>query len=114
MTDETKKLFDAPWEVCLEKRGSFYRPCVVSSDTKIASVCTKENANRIAHLPELYDALQTVAYENCHMCLYRHVERVSEMPSPDDMAKTGCQISDYPHCPNKTWWELLRKVRDGE
>ena len=114
MTYQTKQLFDAPLEVCLEKRGSFYRPCVVSSDTKIASVCTKEDANRFARLPELYDALVEVAYEHCQLCIYKNSESASKMPFPNDMATNGGASFCFQNCPRLKHWKLLRKVRDGE
>ena len=95
MTEETKQLFSAPWELGLEKRGSFYRPCIVAGDTKIASVSSKEIAKRIAHLPELYDALQEAIKETCDNC---------DGSLPD--CKNNCKWFN--------WTKLLRKVRDGE
>jgi hypothetical protein len=50
----------APWEIYLEKRGSFYRPCIVAGDTKIASVSRKEDANLIKAAPKMYAALDEV------------------------------------------------------
>ena len=99
MTDETKRIFDAPWEVCLEKRGSFYRPCICSSDTKIASVCTKENANRFVRLPELYDKLMWAVVQHC----------------PDAfLALDECRLCPDKKCKYREIVELLRKVRDGK
>lgn len=108
MTDETKKLFNAPWEVCLEKRGSFYRPCVVTSDTKIASVCTKENANRLARLPELYDALVPHLSATCIRCRRRECDFDFETFVQNE----GCGCCDDGIF--REHWKLLKKVRDGE
>ena len=112
MTDETKKLFDAPWKVCLEKRGSFYRPCVCSSDTKIASVCTKENANRLVRLPELYNALVETTYAKCYSC---HIQKEQKPTTQNrsDYIESGCTFHKD-NCYFQKVWELLRKVREGK
>lgn len=107
MTDETKKLFGAPLEVCLEKRGSFYRPCICSSDTKIASVCTKENANRIARLPEMYEAMENILFTGyCLDC------RIFDKLKRCDF-DAGCPKKNK-RCPGDKAWKLLGKVRDGK
>lgn len=121
MTEETKKLFDAPWEA---DKFDYYHPSgigeinirVKSSKNKLVAgyVTTTETANRLARLPELYDALMVAAYEHCLVCLYGHVKDARHMPKPDDMSRNGCTLSDFPHCPNRNWWNLLKKVRDGK
>ena len=111
MTDETKKLFDAPWTVCLEKRGSFYRPCIVAGDTKIASVSTKENANRFVRLPELYDALKEAIEEACQDCVEETYQRTGMLFEP---STDGCIYPERDCCPKcRSWIELLRNVRGG-
>ena len=117
MTDETKKLFDAPWTVVSPDDPEEDRLIIIAAGglVKIANdVETLVYANRLARLPELYDALMVAAYEHCRVCLYGHVKDARHMPKPDDMARNGCTLSDFPHCPNRNWWNLLKKVRDGE
>ena len=109
MTDETKKLFQAPWTV----DGGLIRDCY---DRMLFSTRVGRNMDtkRMSHMPELYDALMVAAYEHCRVCLYGHVKDARHMPKPDDMARNGCTLSDFPHCPNRNWWNLLKKVSDGE
>ena len=120
MTDETKKLFDALWVVMGDAEDYTKFNVIISSPNSprhcctIASCIDQKTAFRIARLPELYDALMVAAYEHCRVCLYGHVKDARHMPKPDDMARNGCTLSDLPHCPNRNWWDVLRKVRDGE
>ena len=116
MTDSTKKLFDAPWKL-YEYRDDYdhWFQVLTNGGRLIASrIVNKEDYNRIARLPELYEALMVAAYEHCRVCLYGHAKDARQMPKPDDMARNGCTLSDFPHCPNRNWWNLLKKVRYGE
>ena len=115
MTDETKKLFDAPWHVEVTEYDETIFSVLDNDGCYIATqVTNREDANRLARLPEMYDALMVAAYEPCRVCLYGHVKDARHMPKPDDMARNGCTLSDFPHCPNQNLWNLLKKVRDGE
>lgn len=108
MTDETKKLFDAPWRATdldyVEDSEGYY----------ICEAETHEQSHRIALLPELYDALMEVAYEHCQLCIYKNSESASKMPSPNDMATNGGASFCFQNCPRLKHWKLLKKVGDGE
>ena len=117
MTDATKKLFDAPWEI---------RPCNVGYDVVsaynsiaedrifVAHADSKSTANRIARLPELYDALAEATRDYCSDCVEREI-RYKNIPSDYDVVISGCpSCKDGDKCPPLTWLELLRKVRNGE
>lgn len=102
MTEKTKQLLDAPFEI---------RPCEVGYDVVtaynsiaegrvfVAHTDSKADAKRIARLPELYDALMDAAVQ-----LY-----------PDAfLANDKCRLCFKTQCKGREWIELLRKVRDGE
>jgi hypothetical protein len=112
MTDETKKLFDAPWEA---DKFVYYRPSgigeinirVKSSKNELVAgyVTTTETANRLARLPELYDALMEAAGGKCWSCAGANVSAI---------LNDGCPKGNDETCYVAKWIELLRKVRDGE
>lgn len=108
MKDSTKAIFDSSWRV--------FNGLIVETEdgVEIASVGSTTDAHRIARLPEMYDALMEAAYEHCRVCIYGHAKNARQMPKPDDMARNGCTLSDFPYCPNRNWWNLLKKVRDGK
>lgn len=98
MTDETRKLFDAPWTGGMRKDRLSEEYVVVSdhNSTITAHVDTKENANRLARLPELYDELQRMIHVEC----LSRCSRSKLCSHPCDLVRPAV--------------ELLRKVRDGE
>ena len=113
MTNETKKLFDAPWQVADDK-DELGRYMVLDDDLAcVAKESTLKDANRISHLPELYDALMEAAYEHCYnSCLvfiYAYAESVLEIY----MIENGCPRKND-ECEYCKVWELLKKVRDGK
>ena len=113
MTESTKNQFDAPWYVFSSLDDEI---TVIENESGrvLAELYDVKTANRLSHLPELYDALMVAAYEHCRVCLYGHAKDARHMPKPDDMTRNGCTLSEFPHCPNRNWWNLLKKVRDGE
>lgn len=120
MNDETKKLFDAPWKAVeiVDTSFPYLHECeIVSNNGKghmIATEVLRTDANRLSHLPELYDALMVAAYEHCQLCIYKNSESASKMPSPNDMATNGGASFCFQNCPRLKHWKLLKKVRDGE
>lgn len=113
MTDETKKLFDAPWEI---------RPCNVGYDVVsaynsiaedrifVAHADSKATVNCLARLPELYDALMEAKNE-MFIILNEWALGKSEVD----------YLASYKEREGKNNYEffneiqeLLRKVRDGE
>ena len=94
MTDETKKLFDAPWRI-----HKTYPNFVMNSNNLIVAECRQKTANRIARLPELYDALMYLVVNYCHEAF---------------LSCDECRLCPDQNCKGRKWVELLRKVRDGE
>jgi len=114
MTDETKKLFDAPWEI---------RPCDVGYDIVsaynsiaedrifVAHADSKSTANRIARMPELYDALLHCICTSCNVCIYDHCGSPVDC---EQLLSQECTYEDSKLCFEHEVRELLKKVRDGE
>ena len=115
MTDETKKLFDAPWTVTREEiRKDTVRYCVAKSHLDLVAIdLTHEDAHRLARLPELYDALNKQAYYRCCDCLRVSAKTIDDIPLNRDMIEHGCPKNRI-DCGAFDVWELIRKVRDGE
>lgn len=111
MTDETKKLFDAPWQATnldyVEDANGF---CVCECGTHLT-------ASNIARLPELYDALAEATRRYCGICYNLSGQ---DEPKIEDLIKNGCPKTHYKNrayvvsCVALDWLELLRKVRNGE
>lgn len=99
MTDETKKLFDAPWRATdldyVEDANGFY----------VCECGTHLTASNIARLPELYDALREAAGGKCWSCAGVNVDTVLD---------NGCPKEADDDCFVAKWIEVLRKVRDGK
>ena len=99
MTEETRKLFNAPWRALPTTARSW---AVYNSDgSRNIDYLSKPDANRLARLPELYDAL---ADATRHLC-----KDIRNNREPD------CEKCFYGKlCAVRSWIELMRKVRDGE
>lgn len=94
MTDETKRIFDAPWQIW----GDGCQVCDIRGTERAYCEDIKDSA-RFARLPELYDALMDAAVQ-----LY-----------PDAfLANDKCRLCFKTQCKGREWIELLRKVRDGK
>lgn len=109
MQEAVKKLFDAPWTVYGEPDDYSYVIQNASEDD-IATVFMTDEAKRIMHLPELYDALADTVHEMCAQCHFHNKETFYD--TIEDMVECGCQMDCQ--CGFKKVWDLLRKVRDGE
>ena len=111
MTDKTKKLFDAPWVLFSDPENEVFEIESNSGDF-ITEATMFETANRLSHLPELYDALVEAAYEFCHNCI--SLTGDSEyVPDSDEFIEKGCP-KKIESCFCRKWWGLLRNVRDGK
>lgn len=104
MTDETKKIFDAPWKATQIKRIE-WGVRIKDGGLLLCSFCEEENANRIARLPELYDALMVAAAGECWSCAGENTETMLDHPCPKGHDE-DCYVAK--------WRELLQKVRDGK
>ena len=125
MTDETKKLFDAPWKRANnlsrngsgKVRGRSQSRIVDASDRPVAYAYPtgkqKITANRLARLPELYDALNKQAYYRCVDCLRITAKTIDDIPLNKDMIECGCP-RHRTDCGAFDVWQLLKKVRDGK
>ena len=107
MTEETRKLFDAPWKYVPEQSYLCGNGC-----GGIAKVLLSRHGNRFARLPELYDALMEAAGRVCFCCTEDRTCGVVQ-PKPEWFMDNPefCSVKD---CKYKYWWYLLRKVRDGK
>ena len=93
MTEETKKLFDAPW-------SAYPLDDVGDANGNFVCACeTPEMAHRLARLPELYDALMHFVVNDCPHAFISNDE---------------CLLCPDKKCKTREAVELLRKVRDGE
>ena len=110
MTDETKNLFDAPWFPF--SRACDFHGLKRSNGSEIFSDASlRSEVNRLARLPELYDALANAVRDTCQDC----VDQVYDHPTDYDPVKQGCLFKDKNCCEmRRSWIELLQKVRDGE
>ena len=94
MTEETKKLFDAPWQIC----GDGCQVCDTRGTERVHCDDIKDSA-RYAHLPELYDKLMWSVVQKC----------------PDAfLALDECRLCADKKCEYREIVELLRKVKDGK
>ena len=115
MTDSTKKLFDAPWKL-YEYRDDYdhWFHVLTNGGRLIASrIVNKEDYNRLARLPELYDALMETVYYKCFECMggLRHNIDMTR----EELVKNGCPKQNKSNvCIYVKHIELLRKVRAGE
>lgn len=112
MTDETKKLFDAPWEVERPIIGLDYAVKNANGST-IAKTSIRDLACQFSRLPELYDALNKQAYYRCVDCLRHTANTIDDIPLNRDMIEHGCP-KNRTDCGAFDAWTLLKKVRDGE
>jgi hypothetical protein len=119
MTDETKKLFDAPWKAVeiVDTNFPYLHECeIVSNNGKghmIATEVFRTDANRLARLPEMCDALVETVYYKCFECMggLRHNIDMTR----EELVKNGCPKQNKSNvCIYVKHIELLRKVRDGE
>ena len=105
MTEETKKLFDAPWKAVNDGKTTWDNSVQTSSGYMIACGCFSAESKRLARLPELYDALIEAAGGKCWSCAGENTETMLDHPCPKGHDE-DCYVAK--------WRELLRKVRDGE
>lgn len=99
MTEETKKLFNAPWEVqyCGESEDMWITNN--KGDTVADIPEESREGERIGHLPELYDALVEACCEYCPNLKY-------DLNHCDNCCGEDCKV--------EKWVELLRTVREGK
>ena len=110
MTEETAQIFDAPYKV-YETRNGYNVICTNKVLPQLCWTTDKKDANRIARLPELYDALEEATHVICLRCLASNGTR------PPNLAhfKKHCGFDDdCKYCTTKNYWKLLQKVRAGE
>ena len=120
MTDETKKIFNAPWQKSFQDWETYKE--ITIYDSKNQPVCltrNKEMSNRIARLPELYDTLFEITIERCARCVATHANRGIQAPLGFDFFTGECPFEtdkyyDGDPCVWRQRWKLLQKVRDGE
>ena len=108
MTKDTQQLFDAPWEVGVcEKGNPEFESVFIASKTGclIGRDMEEETANRLVHLPELYDTLLDSVLRICSTCIGYDCSHI-----PLDDIGIYCRAN----CPVHKYTDLLKKVRDAE
>jgi hypothetical protein len=109
MTDETKKLFDAPWYVFSAPDDEI---TVIENESGhvLAELDDVKTANRLAILPELYEELKSSSYDYCWSCL---AMLGIDPPTEDELVENLCPRKPS-FCGYNNRWKLLRKVKDGK
>lgn len=108
MTDETKKLFDAPFAVMGDSTDYTKFNVIIHSRksprycSTVASCIDQKTAIRFARLPELYDALVVAAKEYCPNIKYA----ANPLEACDNCGGENCAATE--------WLDLLRKVKEGK
>lgn len=113
MTESTKKLFNAPWSSEEYEHGHGAWVVRRPEGYLIAENMSGQDANRLARLPELYDALVNTVYLKCFKCMggLRHNIDLTR----EELVKSGCPKQNKSNvCIYCKHLELLRKVRDGK
>lgn len=111
MTDETKKLFDAPWVVMGDAEDYKKFNVIIHSPQSQRHCCTvascvdRKTAIRFVRLPEIYDALLDSVRRICSTCIGSNL---SDMPLDDIgmYCRANCKVHKYT--------ALLKNVRDGK
>lgn len=108
MTEETRKLFDAPWKTMPEDHGIVQDV----NGAAVAKCVSPAVANAFSSLPELYDALVEAVNDACQDCVDETYELTGFLFDP---ANDGCVYPERDCCPKcRSWIALLRKVRDAK
>lgn len=112
MTESTKNLFDAPWYVFSSPDDEI---TVIENESGrvLAELDDAKTANRLARLPELYDALMETVYYKCFECMggLRHNIDMTR----EELVKNGCPKQNKSNvCIYVKHIELLQKVRAGK
>ena len=113
MTDETQKLFNAPWIVYGEP-DDYSFVIQNASEDEIATVFILDEAKRLARLPELYDALLDEIRAKCNTCIHDNIQ-LGNVPFVINFntIQNGCPFKDR-QCHTVKHIEIIQKVRDGE
>ena len=107
MTNETKTIFDAPWELDEEEQVRN-----ASGDLVAEGGVSVDDLRRVTHLPELYDALEDAAERVCKKCVAFWFPG-QKFDFPQNFADFICPITKA-GCFCENWLNLLRKVRDAQ
>lgn len=92
------------------------QPCVSARTNHTVAISFDEkDANRLARLPELYDALKDSTWEICAECIHDNF-RSGRIACDEeyDFIENGCPFPEFSECVWKHCWALLKKVRNGE
>jgi hypothetical protein len=98
MTNETERIFDAPWVLFSDPDNEVFQ-IESNSGNFVAEAMMFTEAKRLTHLPELYDKLMWAAVQYC----------------PDAfLTLDECRLCHDKKCKYREIIKLLRKVRNGE
>lgn len=117
MTDETKELFDAPWSASYDGEAEMLEVYDADHDRVciIDDFADSKHAERIARLPELYDALLDLLYTGCVNCYSATYQLMAHDAAPtiEFFLENRCPKGQR-DCPYNKAWRLIKNVRDGE
>lgn len=106
LSNETKTIFDAPWELDEEEQVRN-----ASGDLVAEGGVSVDDLRRVTHLPELYDTLLKCICSSCNICIYTHCGSPVDC---EQLLSQECTYEDSKICFEKEARELLKKVRDGK
>lgn len=111
MKESTKKLLNAPWNAVHACYVTYAVNEVKDAfGNTICQVRQFKEGERLAILPELYDALAEAVEEACQDCVDETYQRTGMLFEP---VKDGCIYPERDCCPKcRSWIALLEKVRD--
>lgn len=114
MTDETKKLFDAPWNASYDGEAETLEVYDADHDRVciIDDFADAKHANRIARLPELFAYLLDRVYYDCSTCYCKNTGFLLQQ-TMDEIIDAGCPLKRK-FCDTNAVFKLLMEVRDGK
>lgn len=114
MTEKTKQIFHAPWQIKYQVHALWEVDFEIV-DTHGYRVCvspTEKDANRLSHLPELYAYLLDRIYYDCSTCYCRNTGFLLNK-TIDEFIDTGCPLKRK-FCDTNPIFKILMEVRDGK
>lgn len=114
MTEKTKQIFYAPWNVKHHVHACWEVDFEVSTTNgmSVAVSPTEEHANRLARLPELFAYLLDRVYYDCSTCYCKNTGFLLQQ-TMDEIIDAGCPLKRK-FCDTNAVFKLLMEVRDGK
>ena len=106
MTEETKKIFSAPWKKKYQVHAAWEVDFEIGDTEgyKVATCPIEQDSNRIVDLPQLWEFLLEATCQKCWSCSCANREYLLTYGCPKK--NKDCYVNN--------WIELLQKVKKGE